>query len=102
MGSPTRCPEGLHYSETEGICVWARDSGRSGCGIVPEEEKRKKKRRKESPSPTPNSLSDQKSVPKPLANGFTCPGQDMNEMSVHRPPNVQLKQIIESSSKEIR
>ena len=42
VGSPTRCPEGLHYSETEGICVWARDSGRSGCGIVPEEEKRKK------------------------------------------------------------
>ena len=28
VGSPTRCPEGLHYSEKEGICVWARDSGR--------------------------------------------------------------------------
>ena len=26
--SATKCAEGLHYSDNDGICVWARDSGR--------------------------------------------------------------------------
>ena len=26
--APTKCAEGLHYSDESGICVWARDSGR--------------------------------------------------------------------------
>ena len=77
MGSPTRCPEGLHYSEKEGICVWARDSGRTGCGVTPEEDRPKKRRREKTPEPDKPAENKK---PKTLANGFTCPG---GKLGVH-------------------
>jgi len=76
VGSPTRCPEGLHYSEKEGICVWARDSGRTGCGVSPAEEEPRKRRRKEQTQ----APATKKEGPKKLANGFSCPG---GKLGVH-------------------
>ena len=63
----------------EGICVWARDSGRTGCGLYPDEEPEKKKRRKK-PKP-PSNISDQKPKKREkLSNGFSCPG---GKLGVH-------------------
>ena len=76
VGSPTRCPEGLHYSETEGICVWARDSGRSGCGLVPAEEDRRRRKKKEPAA----AKKQEKEEVRTLPNGFRCPG---GKLGVH-------------------
>merc|ERR1740128_1001448 len=65
-GSPTKCAEGLHFSEDIGTCVWARESGREGCASA-EERHRKKAKKTEKNAPP-------KEKPKSLANGFTCPG----------------------------
>ena len=79
VGSPTRCPEGLHYSEAEGICVWARDSGRSGCGVQPEDGEKRRRKKKKEPSHENPPPSDSK-TPRTLENGFRCPG---GKLGVH-------------------
>ncbi|XP_023320463.1 protein obstructor-E [Eurytemora carolleeae] len=68
VGSPTRCAEGLHFSEDIGTCVWARESGRAGC--VSEQNRSQKKMTDKKPADdTPTTQK-----PKSLENGFTCPG----------------------------
>ena len=79
VGSPTRCPEGLHYSEAEGICVWARDSGRDGCGVQPDDGEKRRRKKKKEPSHENPAPSDSKS-PRTLENGFRCPG---GKLGVH-------------------
>ena len=79
VGSPTRCPEGLHYSDKEGICVWARDSGRTGCGLPADEGEKKRRKKKKQPSSDVKSPSD-RDRPRTLANGFSCPG---GKLGVH-------------------
>ena len=77
VGIPTKCSEGLHYSEEVGTCVWARDSGRIGCGVEKEPvRKKKKKAQQQSASPTPKK----KEVSPRLDNGFVCPG---GKLGVH-------------------
>ena len=81
VGSPTRCPEGLHYSEKEGICVWARDSGRDGCGLQPDEgEKRRRKKKKEPSAEQRPPAGSDSGGPRTLENGFRCPG---GKLGVH-------------------
>ena len=58
-----------------GTCVWARDSGRTGCGSSGSAERKKKEPEPTLPPPPPGG-SDAKAPPpaEALANGFRCPG----------------------------
>jgi len=67
--APTKCAEGLHYSDESGICVWARDSGRDDCDAAAEPKRKKKK----GGAPVQEKKPDRKPADK-LANGFVCPG----------------------------
>ena len=57
--------------------MWARDSGRTGCGVAPEEEPRKRRRKQEA---SPKEPTKEAAGPKTLANGFRCPG---GKLGVH-------------------
>ena len=59
--------------------MWARDSGRTGCGVYPDQEEPAKKRRKK-PKPQESPSAPKSRKREKLANGFSCPG---GKLGVH-------------------
>merc|ERR1711892_1580794 len=68
--SPTKCVQGLHYSDVIGTCVWPRESGREDCASDDEESggRRKKPKSMKGPDATTRKPAEA------LSNGFKCPG----------------------------
>merc|ERR1711892_300800 len=68
--SPTKCVQGLHYSDVIGTCVWPRESGREDCASDDEESSGRRKKPKSMKGPDATTRKPAEA----LSNGFKCPG----------------------------
>jgi len=68
--SPTKCAQGLHYSDDIGTCVWPRESGRDDCITEDSQSGGRKKKPKSTNGPEATTRKPAEA----LSNGFQCPG----------------------------
>jgi len=68
--SPTKCAQGLHYSDDIGTCVWPRESGRDDCINEDSQSSGRKKKQKSAKGPEATTRKPAEA----LSNGFQCPG----------------------------
>eukprot|EP00091_Calanus_sinicus_P012124 TRINITY_DN2753_c0_g1_i4.p1 TRINITY_DN2753_c0_g1~~TRINITY_DN2753_c0_g1_i4.p1 ORF type:complete len:211 (-),score=35.36 TRINITY_DN2753_c0_g1_i4:58-690(-) len=68
--SPTKCAQGLHYSDEIGTCVWPRESGREDCVTDDDGGSERRKKNKKNLVDQPPLLG---SLPRHSATGLSVP-----------------------------